>query len=81
MQNMKTIKFKTNINCSACVLKVKPFLDSVNHLDSWEVDTVNPEKVLTVKGNDLKAGDVINHVKNAGYQIEEKKGLLGSLFG
>jgi copper chaperone CopZ len=77
---MKTLKFKTNINCSACVAKAKPFLDSVQHIQSWEVDTANPEKILTVRGDDIKAGDVVAQVKQAGYKIEEKKGLLGSLF-
>ena len=78
---MPKLKFKTNINCSACVLKVKPFLDTVENIASWEVDTANPEKILTVKGDDIKAGNVVAHVQQAGYKIEEKKGLLGSLFG
>lgn len=78
---MKTLKFKTNINCSACVAKAKPFLDSVQHVQSWEVDTANPEKILTVKGDGIKADQVVENVKKAGYRIEEKKGLLGSLFG
>jgi copper chaperone len=78
---MKTLKFKTNINCSACVARAKPFLDSVENIQSWEVDTANPEKILTVKGDDIKAGHVVAQVKNAGYTIEEKKSLLGSLFG
>jgi copper chaperone len=78
---MKTLKFKTNINCSACVAKAKPFLDSVENIQSWEVDTANPEKILTVQGDDIKAGQVVAHVKKAGYTIEEKKSLLGRLFG
>jgi copper chaperone len=78
---MKTLKFKTNINCSACVAKATPFLDSVENVQSWEVDTANPEKILTVKGNGIKAEQVVENVKKAGYKIEEKKGLLGGLFG
>jgi copper chaperone len=78
---MKTLKFKTNINCSACVEKAKPFLESVDHIQTWEVDTANPEKILTVKGDGIKAEQVVENVKKAGYKIEEKKGLLGSLFG
>jgi copper chaperone len=78
---MKTLKFKTNINCSACVAKAKPFLDALQHVQSWEVDTANPEKILTVKGDGIKAEQVVESVKKAGYRIEEKKGLLGSLFG
>jgi copper chaperone len=77
---VKTLKFKTNINCSACVAKAKPFLDSVANVSSWEVDTANPEKILTVKGDDIKAAHVMENVQKAGYRIEEKKGLLGSLF-
>jgi copper chaperone len=77
---MSTLKFKTNINCSACIEKAKPFLDSVQNVESWEVDTTNPEKILTVKGDGIKAAHVIANVKNAGYKIEEKKSLLGGLF-
>jgi copper chaperone len=53
----------------------------VQHIKSWEVDTANPEKILTVKEDDIKSGDVVEHVQQAGYRIEEKRGLRGSLFG
>ena len=41
---MKTLKFKTNINCGGCVSKVTPFLNNQEGVESWEVDTVNPDK-------------------------------------
>ncbi|WP_026461981.1 heavy-metal-associated domain-containing protein [Adhaeribacter aquaticus] len=78
---MKTLKFKTNINCGSCVANAKPYLDAVENVQNWEVDTTNPEKILTVKGENIKAEEVVETVKKAGYKIEEKKGLLGSLFG
>ena len=77
---MKTLKFKTNINCNACVASAKPYLDAVKNVNGWEVDTNNPDKILTVKGQDISAENIIENVQKAGYKIEEKKGLLGGIF-
>ena len=77
---MKTLKFKTNINCSNCVATAKPFLDSLPEATTWEVDTANPEKILTVKGEAVTAPDVIEKVKQAGFKVEEQKSLFGKLF-
>lgn len=77
---MKTLKFKTNINCNNCIANAKPYLDAVKNVQSWEVDTQNPDKILTVKGPEISAENIIENVQKAGYKIEEKKGLLGGLF-
>lgn len=63
------IKLKTNINCSGCVSKAKPFLDGLN-AESWEVDTNSADKTLTVKGKDLNKKAVIHAVKNAGFEVK-----------
>jgi len=78
---MKTLKFKTNINCSSCVANAKPYLDAVKNVQAWEVDTQNPDKILTVKGDSISADNIIENVHQAGYKIEEKKSLLGNIFG
>ncbi len=77
---MKTLKFKTNINCGNCVATAKPFLDTLPAPSTWEVDTANPEKILTVKGEVVTAPEVIEKVKQAGFKIEEQKRLFGKLF-
>ena len=77
---MKTLKFKTNINCGGCIANAKPYLDAIENMQEWNVDTNNPDKILTVKGDAVSAEDVIQNVKKAGYKIEEKKSLLGNLF-
>ena len=77
---MKTLKFKTNINCSSCVASVKPYLDAVKNVEGWEVDTKNPEKILTVKGDHIAAENIVQNVTKAGYTIEEKNGLFSNLF-
>ncbi len=64
---MNTIKFKTNINCGSCIKTATPFLNKTIEIESWEVDTDNPDKILTVKG-DVSAEDVIGVLKEAGYK-------------
>lgn len=67
---METLKFKTNINCSSCVAKVTPFLDGQEGLEKWNVDTNNPDKILTVEVCDLSSEQVMETVKKTGFKIE-----------
>ncbi|HSI90000.1 MAG TPA: heavy-metal-associated domain-containing protein [Adhaeribacter sp.] len=78
---MKTLKFKTNINCGNCLATAKPYLDKIKNVQGWDVDTKDPDKILTVKGDNVDAENVKDMVRQAGYTVEEKKGLLGKLFG
>lgn len=73
--------FKTNINCGGCIAKVTPFMDDESAISSWEVDTDNPDKILTVE-TDWSSDQVIALVTSAGFSAEvKKKGLMGKLFG
>ena len=67
---MKNLKFKTNINCSACVAKVTPFLNEEKTIEKWEVNTSIPDKILSVETNDSTSEKVIAAVQKAGYKIE-----------
>ena len=66
---METTKFKTNIKCSDCVAKVTPFLNEALGENSWNVDTANPSKVLTVVGDEDQK-KVIQALEKAGYKAE-----------
>ncbi len=68
---METLKFKTNINCGGCIAKVTPFLDKADGIEKWEVDTENPQKILTVETSLLKSEDVIKIINDAGYKAEK----------
>jgi copper chaperone len=68
---MKTLKFKTNIQCGGCIAKVTPVLDLANGIDKWNVDTTNPQKVLTVETANLTDSDIVAIVKSAGYVAEK----------
>ncbi|SDK21637.1 copper chaperone [Catalinimonas alkaloidigena] len=76
---MKTSKFKTNINCGGCIATVTPHLNDVKGIEEWNVDTSDKDKILTVKG-DFSEEDVKTKVQEAGFRIEEKRGLFSSLF-
>ncbi len=69
---MKTLEYKTTINCNNCIAKVTPYLDSVRGIVHWEVDIKSPSKILTVYGDDVLSDDVKAKVKEAGYTIEEQ---------
>ena len=71
---MNQIQFKTNINCGGCIKSVTPFLNSLDDLDAWQVNTAVPEKILTVETeispNEMEQ-KVIAAVSQAGFSIQK----------
>lgn len=68
---MKTLKFKTNINCNGCIATIIPSLNKIESITKWEVDITNPQKILTVDTSNLSEDEIISIVKNAGYNAEK----------
>jgi copper chaperone CopZ len=66
----KTLKFKTNINCSGCVAKVTPFLNQAVGICHWDVDTGNKDKILLVHSEGITEQEVIQKVQEAGFKVE-----------
>ena len=67
---MKTLQFKTNINCSGCVARVTPRLNGEKNIQNWKVDTDNPDKILTVVTEELGPEDITGLLKKIGFQAE-----------
>lgn len=67
---MATFQFKTNINCSNCVRAVTNFLNEVDGIQEWQVDTENPEKILTASGDVLQAKAIVEAVEEAGFDCQ-----------
>lgn len=80
---MKSFKYKTNINCGGCVATVTPYLNNVEGVESWHVNTDNKDKILEVKGSDaLTSEQIIQTVEEAGFHAyPADKGLFKKLFG
>lgn len=68
---MKTYKFKTNINCGSCIRSVTPFLNELDSVEEWQVDTDNPDKVLTVLSDSSDASEIIRAIQQSGFSAEE----------
>jgi copper chaperone len=67
---MKTLKFKTNINCGGCVANVTPYLNAVPDVIRWSVETERQDKLLTVTSAEPNAAAVEEAVRSAGFRIE-----------
>ncbi len=69
---METLKFKTNIKCGGCIATVTPALNTLEGVNKWDVDTTNPDKILTVQSGDgITASEVISALKSKGYHAEK----------
>lgn len=69
---MKTLKFKTNIQCTNCLAKVTPKLNEQNDIESWNVDLQDPERTLTVNTENLEPDAIKKAVLKAGFLAELK---------
>ena len=67
---MKTLQFRTNINCGGCIARVTPRLNETKGIVTWKVDTDNPDKILTVETETLSNEPIIEAVKKVGFQIQ-----------
>lgn len=70
---MRELKFNTNIKCMGCISKVKPILDKESKIIQWEVDLESPDRILTIKTEELNSEEIKKIVKNAGYTANEIK--------
>ena len=69
---METLKFKTNIKCGGCIAAVTPHLNKLSGIEKWEVDTQNPDKILTVEGKQgIDTDQIIDTLEDAGYKAEK----------
>lgn len=67
---MNHLKFKTNINCQSCVDSVSSALKSDKRIFAFNIDTNNPDKILTVEG-ELDSEEVIIKEGSVGFNPVE----------
>jgi copper chaperone len=71
---MNTYQFKTNIKCGGCVAQLKPLLDAQTAIDTWQVDTQSPDKILTVSTSQLSPTQIQELVEKAGFKAQLAEG-------
>ena len=75
------LKFKTNINCGSCVETVTPYLENLDNVINWKVNTDDKNKILEVTGDGILPDDITKKIEEAGFKIELlEPGLFGKLF-
>jgi copper chaperone len=62
--------FRTNIKCGGCVSKVRPYLDGMKEVKTWQVDLNSPDRILTVEG-DISAELITKAIAAAGYRADK----------
>ncbi len=68
---MKTMQFKTNINCGGCLRGVTPALDGNDEIKKWSVDLQSADRLLTVEtGDDVTPTEVTRTVSEAGFTAQ-----------
>ena len=69
---MKTLQFKTNINCGGCLSKVRPVLDQTAGISEWQVNLQDADRTLTVETEELTAEEIAARVEAAGFTAQAK---------
>ena len=67
---MSPYTVKTDINCGSCIKSVTTFLNELDNVGSWKVDTENPDKILEVELADENVKAVEGAVEKAGFKIQ-----------
>jgi copper chaperone len=69
---MKSLRFKTNLKCDGCVAAVKPHLEKVPGVISWNVDLRHPDRHLTAEvASDEMKPQVEEAIRQAGYEASQ----------
>jgi hypothetical protein len=68
---MKTLRFRTNINCGSCIRAVTPSLDAQVGSGNWKVDTQVDDKILEIPHTELSPSVVIEALDAVGFQAIE----------
>ncbi len=69
---MNILKLKTNLRCNACVNAIKPLLDATHGVSKWSADVTNPDKTLTVEGENITRKQIDDLLHQKGYEVLEE---------
>ena len=70
---IEILVFKTNLASSRHIKKISPSLNKHPHINEWNVDLHDCDKVLRVVAESIAPAEVERIVFNAGYFCEELK--------
>jgi len=68
---MKTVNFRTNIRSKEEANRLKPYLEKINGIIDWNLDTEKAGNVLTVKLDSVDSSVVAQSIFKEGFRNEE----------
>jgi copper chaperone CopZ len=71
---MQTLRFKTDLKCAGCMYAIKPYMDALEGIESWEVDLDSKDKIVevvtkTATKDEIKKA-IEDAISEAGYSAE-----------
>ncbi len=71
---MQTLRFKTDLKCAGCMYAIKPYMDALEGIESWNVDLESKEKIVevvtkTASKEEIKKA-IEDAISEAGYSAE-----------
>jgi hypothetical protein len=71
---METVTFKSNIDSSDSVAKIRQILDDDDKIQYWHIDILKEDHLLTLTGSNLNYREIKDRINKAGFQIEKVDG-------
>jgi len=63
------------LKCGGCVNAIKPYMDKIKGIESWDVDLSSPDKIVEVVTNTASPEEIIKAIEKgiaeAGYTVEQ----------
>jgi copper chaperone CopZ len=69
---MSKLEFKTNLKCAGCMYAIKPYMDEIKGIKSWEVDLEDPDKTVKVENDTASVDEIKEAIRKAGYSADLK---------
>jgi copper chaperone CopZ len=71
---MQKLRFKTDLKCAGCMYAIKPYMDALEGIESWEVDLDSKDKIVevvtkTATKDEIKKA-IEDAISEAGYSAE-----------
>ncbi|MFW5915881.1 MAG: heavy-metal-associated domain-containing protein [Bacteroidota bacterium] len=71
---MQTLKFKTDLKCAGCMYAIKPYMDALEGIESWDVDLNSKDKIVKVVTKTASKEEIQEAIEDAiaeaGYSAE-----------
>ena len=68
---MKTLRFKTSVKCTGCLVSVRPLLNAIKGIQGWDLDLNSPDSLLRVHCTEDLTDMIKAAVEKAGHTISK----------